>query len=124
MAMKTKKFDNYLNLAWTYTITQGVDGKNKKIYIVRVNELPGVCTDAPTIPKALELIKDAMLGAFELYQKHEQEIPVPIDEKKFKGEIAYRTTSGRHYLIAREAQRRGLSLSKVIDDLIDSNLKD
>ena len=79
MATKNNDFSYYLNLHWTYTIEQGADEKNKKIYIVRVNELPGVVTDAPNIQEAMERIKDAMLGAFRLYKKHGEEIPEPIN---------------------------------------------
>jgi predicted RNase H-like HicB family nuclease len=121
--MDTKKanidFSYYLDLPWTYTIEQAQDENNNKIYIVRVNELPGVVTDAPTIEEAMKLIKEAMSLAFEMYLESGEEIPEPIKESHFKGNIAYRTTSRRHYLIAREAQKRNLSLSQLIDTLID-----
>jgi hypothetical protein len=84
--------------------------------------LPSICTDAPTIEEALELIKEPMTAAFELYMKHKEEIPEPIDENKFKGNIAYRTTGRRHYLLMKEAQRRRESLSELIDELIDTAL--
>lgn len=42
--MATKKgLKYYLGLNWSYTIEQDVYRK-KKFYIIRVNELPGVCT--------------------------------------------------------------------------------
>jgi predicted RNase H-like HicB family nuclease len=118
----TKDIQYYLDLPWTYIIEQAHDEKNRKIYIVRVQELPGVSTDALTMPKALESIKEAMALAFEMYLESGDEIPVPIDEDLFKGNIAYRTTSRRHYLIAKEAQKRSVSLSQVIDTMIDSLL--
>ena len=121
--MKNKKdIQYYLNLPWTYTIETSRDENNAVIYVVHVNELPGVCTDADTIAQAMELIKDAMTGAFKLYLKLGEEIPEPIDEEEFKGNIAYRTTNKRHYLIAREAQKKNTSLSKVMDELIDKAL--
>lgn len=123
MAIKNKKdIKYYLALPWTYTVETDKDEKGKKIYIVYVNELPGVCTDAHTIVEAMELIKEAMEAAFELYMQHGEEIPEPIDENEFKGNIAYRTSSRRHYLIAREAQKRNASLSKTLDELIDTAL--
>src|SRR5688572_17205034 len=104
MALKNKKDINYyLALPWSYTIETGRDENDQHIYIISVNELPGVCTDAPTIQEAMELIKDAMKGAFKLYMKQGEEIPEPIDEEQFKGNIAYRTSSKRHYLLAKEA---------------------
>lgn len=68
---KTKSYQStqyYLNLPWTYTIEEAKDEKNKKIFIVRVNELPGVSTDAHTIEEAMENIREAMTLAFEFFQ--------------------------------------------------------
>jgi len=93
------------------------------LYIICVNELPGVCTDAPTIDAAMELIKEAMAGTFELYLENDEEIPEPINEEQYKGNIAYRTSSRRHHRIAREAQMRKASLSSIIDECIDQALK-
>jgi len=117
-----KDLQYYLNLPWTFTIEQTQDEDAKKIYIIYVNELPGVCTDASTIQEAAELITDAMTGAFKLYMKHGDPIPEPIREEDFKGKISYRTSSKRHYLIAKEAERKHVSLSQAIDNLIDSAL--
>jgi len=121
--MKNKKsLDYYLSLPWTYTIeTIREDGET--LYLVCVNELPGICTDASTVQEAMILIKDVMLGAFELYLENDEEIPEPIDEDQYKGNIAYRTSSKRHYAIAREAQKRKSSLSRIIDECIDESLR-
>ena len=56
-------------------------------------------------------------------EANDEEIPEPVDETKYKGNISYRTTGKRHYLIAKEAQKRGLSLSEAIDNCIDTSLK-
>lgn len=120
--MKNKDTHYYLSLPWTYTIETDVDNNGNKIYVLSVNELPGVRTDASTIEEAMCEIQDAMISTFKLYIKHNQEIPEPIDEEQFKGNIAYRTTSRRHYLLAREAQKHQQSLSKVIDELVDKAL--
>jgi predicted RNase H-like HicB family nuclease len=117
-----KKLSYYLALPWTYTIEQAKDENNNKIYIVRVNELPGICTDAPSVEEAMKLIQEPITAAIEFYMEHNQEIPEPINEEDFKGNISYRTTSRRHYLISKEAQRRDLSLSQLIDNLVDSVL--
>ena len=119
--MDTNKhsIEYYLDLPWTYTVRTAVE-EGEKLYIVCVNELLGVCTDGATLDEAMENIRDAMTGALELYIKHGDEIPVPVDEEAYKGNIAYRTTSRRHYLIAKEAERRGVSLSKTIDELVDT----
>ncbi len=42
-----KNLNYYLNLPWTYTVEQSKDENKNKIYVVCVNELPGICKDAP-----------------------------------------------------------------------------
>ena len=118
MDIKNKDLNYYLNLPWTYTI-ETTRETGELLYIVHVNELAGIATDAPTLNEAMELIKEAMTGAFELYMKNGEEIPEPIDEDEFKGNIAYRTNSHRHYLLAKEAKRRKESLSHVLDQCVD-----
>ena len=117
-----KKLSYYLALPWTYTVEQAKDENNNKIYIVRVNELPGICTDASSVDEAMKLIQEPITAAIEFYMENNQEIPEPICEEDFKGNISYRTTSRRHYLISKEAQRRELSLSQLIDNLVDTVL--
>lgn len=116
---KYKSIEQYLQLPWTYTI-QKFQEETEIYFVVCVNELPGVCTDAPTIQEAMVEIQDAMVGAFKMYMKHGEEIPEPIDEENYKGKISYRTTSKRHFVLAKEAQRRGLSLSEAIDYCVDN----
>lgn len=118
MALKNKNIQYYLDLPWTYTI-ETTRETGKLLYILHVNELPGIATDAPSIEEAMELIKEAMIGAFKLYLKNGEEIPEPIDEEEFKGNIAYRTSSRRHYLLTKEAKRRNESLSHVLDQCVD-----
>ncbi len=74
--MKTPPIEYYLQLNWTYTFETATEN-GESFYIVRVKELPGVVTDAPTIPEAMELIKEAMTGLFEMYLEAGEEIPVP-----------------------------------------------
>src|SRR5260221_14509306 len=112
---KYKKINEYLDLPWTYTVEQTKDENNEKIYVVYVNELPGICTDAPSLDEAMELIKEPMTAAIEFYMEHNEDVPEPISEEDFKGNIAYRTSSRRHFLISKEAQRREQSLSQVLD---------
>ena len=65
--MATKKdLSYYMNLPWSYTIEKEYD-HNKRYYIIRVNELPGICTDGETIEEVMENIKEAIEGAISLY---------------------------------------------------------
>jgi antitoxin HicB len=113
-----KKLQYYLNLPWTYTIEQDTH-KGKRFYIINVNELPGICTDAPTIEEGMELIKESIAGAIELYLKNGEVVPEPIKKEDYKGNIAYRTTSERHYRVSKFANQHQQSLSKTLDELID-----
>ncbi len=116
---KTLKY--YLSLPWSYTIEQE-ESEGRRYYILRVNELPGVCTDAETLSEGEELIKEAIEAAIKLYMKTGEEIPEPINKTEFKGNIAYRTTSERHYYLAKAAKVMHKSLSKTMDDLIDAGM--
>lgn|SRR3989338_36403 len=118
---KTKDLNYYVRLKWTYTIEQDShDGKN--FYIIRVNELPGVCTDAESIDEGIQDIKEAIKAAIRLYMANGEEVPEPIKEDDYPGKIAYRTSSRRHCKLVKEARRRKKSLSKLLDELIDQSL--
>ncbi len=105
-------------MPWTFTIeTSHEDGQ--PLYIVHVNELPVLGTDAPTIEEAFKQIYEVMRVLFEWNLKDGIEIPEPGQLEDFKGNIAYRTTPQRHFTIASEAKRKNLSLSQVIDSFID-----
>ncbi len=121
--MVTKKDINYyLDLNWSYTIEQESE-RGKHFYIIRVNELPGICTDADTIEEGMENIKEAIEAAIILYLESNRPIPEPIKKEAFKGSIAYRTTRERHYFVAKAAKAMHKSISKTIDELIDVGLE-
>ncbi len=121
--MDTKKgVDYYMNLNWTYTIEKDTN-EGKDLYIISVNELPGVLTDAPSVQEGMEEIKDAICAAVELYLRHGDPVPEPIKKDKFKGNIAYRTTKERHYHLARLAQRKHISMNKALDMVFDAGIK-
>jgi predicted RNase H-like HicB family nuclease len=121
--MTTKKeLKYYLGLNWSYTIEQSVH-KRKKLYIIRVNELPGVCTDAYTIEKGMQDIQDAIAATIELYLDQGDPIPEPINKEEFKGNISYRTTSERHYFLAKLAQQKHVSMNKALDMVFDAGIQ-
>ncbi len=121
--MDTKKsLKYYLDLKWSYTIEQESDQGND-YYIIRVNELPGVCTDSETIEGGLKEIREAIRAAVKLYLKNGEEVPVPIKKEDYKGNIAYRTTSERHYNIAKAAKELHKSISKTLDEIIDAGIE-
>ena len=118
---KTKDLNYYMRLKWTYTIEQD-SHEGKDFYIIRVNELPGICTDAESIEEGMKAIKEPMKAAIKLYLSHGEAVPEPIKEEDYPGKIAYRTSSRRHCQLIKEARRRRKSLSKLLDELIDQSL--
>lgn len=121
MAIK-KNLKYYLGLNWSYTIEQAFHNK-KKFFIIRVNELPGVCTDATTIEKGIKNIRNAIAATIELYLEQGDPIPEPVDKEEFKGNISYRTTSERHYFLAKLAQQKHVSMNKALDMVFDAGLQ-
>ena len=117
--MKTyKNIQYYLNLPWTYTVERETD-KNKSYYIIRVNELPGICTDNEDLNEGFKDIKDCIEMAIEAYKEKGQEIPIPISREQFKGKIPYRTDSERHYRLVKASKLCDKSISKTIDMALD-----
>lgn len=117
-----KDLDYYLNLPWTYTIETEIH-KGSTYYIIRVNELPGICTDSESLDEGMQEIKNLIACAIEIYHEKGEPVPEPIDRDLFKGKILYRTDSERHYLIAKTAQRMHKSISKTLDTLIDKGFE-
>jgi len=68
-----KNLEDYINLNWTYQISK----EENAYYVVRVKELPGVCTDAESIEEGMVNIKEAMRAALSLYLKNGEQIPLP-----------------------------------------------
>lgn len=120
--MATKKnIKHYLSLPWSYTIEQEIE-RGEHFYIIRVNELPGVCTDAPTIEEGMKLIKEAIEASVKLYIKNGEEVPEPVRKQDYKGKIAYRTSPERHFYVTKMAHQLHKSISKTIDILIDAGM--
>lgn len=121
--MKHKKtIEYYLNLPWTYTLEQEIH-KGTLYHIIKVNELPGVCTHNEDVNLGLQEIKDAIACAIELYIRQGEEIPEPIKKEEYKGKIAYRTTSERHYHLAKLAKHKHISMNKAMDMVFDAGIK-
>jgi predicted RNase H-like HicB family nuclease len=119
----SKDLNYYLNLPWSYTIeTETHEGSS--YYIIRVNELPGICTDSESLDEGMEEIRTLIACAIEIYKEKGEVIPEPINKEQYKGKILYRTDSERHYLIAKTARAMHKSISKTLDTIIDKGLED
>lgn len=115
-----KDVNYYLNLPWTYTVETTFE-QGQFFYIVHVNELPSLATDAPSLGEAMQTIKEVMAAVFELYLRDGETIPEPKPENYTKKRrIIYKASGNRDEdLLAREAKKRNLSVSKFFDTLVD-----
>ena len=120
--MKNKTIDYYLDLPWTYTIETELY-KGKSYFIIRVNELPGICTDAKDLNVGMSDIKEAIACAVEIYLEKGEPVPEPIDRSHYKGNISYRTDSERHYRIAKAARAMHKSISRTLDAIVDAGIQ-
>lgn len=121
--MDTKKSLNYyLGLNWSYTIEQE-SHEGEKFYIISVNELPGVRTDATSIEEGMREIKDSIVASLELYLEQGDPIPEPLKKEKYRGNIAYRTTQERHYSLAKLAKNKHISMNKALDMVFDAGIQ-
>lgn len=122
--MKNKKnLSYYLNLPWTYSIETELH-KGILYYIIRVNELPCICTHNEDLNQGMIEIKEAIACAVEIYLEKGEAVPEPIDRSHYKGKILYRTNSERHFLIAKAAKLQNTSISSFLNNAVDKGLRE
>lgn len=71
---KNRNLNYYLNSSWTYTIEIETH-KGSSYYIIRVNELPGICTDSESLEEGMCQIKELIVNAIEIYKIKGESIP-------------------------------------------------
>lgn len=111
-----KTIEYYLNLPWSFTIERKDD--DGIYYFARVNELK-CFSDGKTMQEASENILEALKLHLEASLEEGQDIPEPLNPEEFKGRITYRTKPAKHLMLAKEANRRGITLNRLIDETID-----
>lgn len=118
MKKPNKDVNYYLNLPWTYTIETEIQDENP-LYIIHVNELPGICTDSENLEEGMKEIKTLIACAVGIYKEQGKPVPEPINRELYKGKILYRTNSERHYQIVKASKMMHKSISKTLDTIID-----
>ena len=63
-----KNIKYYVNLPWTYTVEMETH-EGSSYYIIRVNELPGICTDSESLDEGMREIKKLIVCAIEIYKE-------------------------------------------------------
>lgn len=117
--MKTndKNLAYYLALPWSFSIEKRNDAG--EYYFARVNELK-CFSEGQTADEAMKNILEALKLHIETSIEEGTPIQEPPKPEEYKGQIAYRTKPEKHYQIAKEANRRNISINKLIDEAVDS----
>lgn len=118
-----KTLEHYLALPWTFVL-EPVTDDGAPYFLIRLQEHPRCMSDGATPEEAFQNIREAMVSHFEAMLEAGLPILEPLQKGDFKGAINYRTTRDRHYQLAREAQREGTSINKLIDRAVETYLQD
>ena len=111
-----KNLEYYLNLPWTYIIEYSdVDG----CFLGSINELEKNMTNGETPDECFFMLKDALRAYIMTSLSQNLPINEPIRQTDFKGKIPYRTTSDRHYRLAKKAREKGKSINKIVDEAVE-----
>jgi antitoxin HicB len=114
-----KNIDYYLNLPYTYIIEwSDVD----ECYLGSIVELERNMTCGDTREDVLNNLKEALTAYVQTSLDNNMEIPEPLKKDDFKGNITYRTSSERHYRLAKEAKLYGKSINALIDEAVEEKL--
>ena len=118
--MTKKKLDYYLKLPYTYIIEwSDVD----RCFLGSIVELESNMTCGVTREEVLANLKEALASYVTTSIDNNMEIPEPLKIEDFKGNITYRTSKERHYILAKQAKLYGKSINAFIDEAIGEKLK-
>ncbi len=111
--------DYYLNLPYTYVIEWSV---LDNCFLGSIVELERNMTCGNTREQVLANLKEALASYIKTSLESNMEIPEPLNIKDFKGNITYRTSREKHYLLAKQAKLSGKSINAFIDEAISEKL--
>lgn len=114
-----KNMEYYLNLPWSYEIEYNdVD----KCFLGSIKELEKNMTCGETADECFFMLKDALKAYIMTSLAKNLPINEPIKITDFKGQIPYRTTTSRHYKLAKKAKETGKSINKIVDEAVEDYL--
>lgn len=117
--MTKKDLDYYMKLNWSYNFEWSDEDKG---YIASITELKGCISFGEDIEEATKMIKDALKSYISASLQYGDDIAEPLKPIDYKGKISYRTTSDRHYKIAKRANSLGISINSFIDSAVIEKL--
>lgn len=95
---------------YTYRVTWSPeDGE----HVGLCTEFPSLSWLAPTPEKALAGIRRVVKEVVTDMKKHEEEIPLPLAERKFSGEFRVRIPPEIHRMLVTQAAEQGISLNRL-----------
>ncbi|MCL2832799.1 MAG: type II toxin-antitoxin system HicB family antitoxin [Treponema sp.] len=118
--LNKKKMEYYINLPYTYVI-EWSDIDN--CFLGSITELEHNMTNGQTREEVIVNLKEALVSYITTSMENKMEIPEPLKKNDFKGNITYRTSSERHYMLAKQAKLAGKSINTFIDEAIGDKLK-
>lgn len=85
-----------------------------KVYVVTVPELPGCMTHGDTPEEAAKMAGEAIEGHIEAMRKIGKDVPPPLAEEKFSGNLHIRVEPSTHRDLAIKARMSGRSLNSFL----------
>lgn len=116
-----KDLEYYLKLPYSY-IVEWSDAD--QCYLGSIVELEKYMTCGETPEEVIINLKDALKAYVLTSLNNNMEIAEPLRVSDFKGNITYRTTGEKHYLLAKAAKRLDVSINSFIDSAVDAKLKE
>jgi predicted RNase H-like HicB family nuclease len=113
----TKDLTYYSHLPYSFKIEwSDIDA----CYIATVEEIPECQSHGNTPDEALYMIKDAFKSHVSSCLHFGDSIPEPVKIGDYKGNIHFRTTPQKHYMLDKQAKMAGESINTLINTAIDS----
>jgi predicted RNase H-like HicB family nuclease len=117
--MTKKNTDSYVNLPYTYVIEwSDIDD----CFLGSIMELERNMTCGDTREEVLSNLKEALSSYITTSLENNMEIPEPLSISDYKGNITYRTSKEKHYLLAKQAKLSGKSINTFIDEAISEKI--
>ena len=108
---KNKNIEYYMSLPYNLIVQRRID-EDGDCYVSRVLELDGCHSHGATKEDALENLRDAMEGYFDVKLEFGDPIPEPVYTDKFNGKFLLRLPKTLHKKLSYEAELEGVSLNQ------------
>ncbi len=115
-----KNLQYYLNLPYSYIVEWS---EADECYLGSIVELEKNMTCGETPEEVIKNLKEALEAYVNTSIANNMEIPEPLKLTDFKGNITYRTTSAKHYQLAKTAKIKGISINSLIDEAVEEKLQ-